>query len=134
MNNLPTLVEIDSYVQVDLSRLDFKRFSKATFISLQQDPFGKVVDYKMTDGRGIGLVLVFNDGSVNWFFDYEIVKSLDNNMNYIDESQDDNINPIANLPFISNISTPKRNVNDYFYMLNPLNFISWVIYSMKDIF
>ena len=134
MINVPTLVEIHSDVQVDLSRLDLKRFSKDTLTALQEDPFGKVVDYKMTDGRGIGLVLKFNDGSVNWFFDYEIVKSIENQINDLYGNQEEDLNSSLNLPFIQNIPTPESNVKDYLYILNPFNFISWFIYSIKDVF
>ena len=139
MIDLPPLADIDSDVKVDLSRLEIKRFSKDTLRTLMGDPSGKVIDYKMTDGTGIGLILRLKDGSVNWFFDYEIAKDLKKQTNHLNkevkiEENYASENQIIRLPFIKNISTPKKNVNDISYIINPINFLSWLIYSIKDIF
>ena len=139
MIDLSPLTDIDSDVQVDLSRLEINRFSKDTLRTLRGDPSGKVIDYKMTDGGGIGLTLRLKDGSVNWFFDYEIVKALEKQNNYLNkevkiEKKYASEDPIISLPFIKNISTPKKNINDISYIINPINFLSWLIYSIKDVF
>ena len=42
---------------------------------LLDDPSGTVIDYKMTDGTGIGLVLKLSDGSFIWFFQDELLSS-----------------------------------------------------------
>tara|TARA_Y100001968_G_scaffold224865_1_gene207601 strand:- start:1656 stop:2075 length:420 start_codon:yes stop_codon:yes gene_type:complete len=139
MIDVSPLADIDSDVQVDLSRLELKRFSKDTLRALRGDPSGKVIDYKMTDGRGIGLILRLRDGSVNWFFDYEVVQPFEKNPNYINKvpkieenySFDDQL---ISLPFIKKIGIPKNNVNDISYIINPINFLSWLIYSVKDVF
>ena len=63
--------------------------------SLEAKATGKVVDYKITDGQGIGFIVQFSDASIHWFFDYEIEqKSQPNATNNPDYENDENlINP-----------------------------------------
>ena len=49
-----------------------KETAKDLLKKLKDNPRGKVVDYKMTDGTDIGLVLELSDGSTSWFFNEEI--------------------------------------------------------------
>lgn len=39
---------------------------------LQANNVGKVTDFQMTDGNGVGVVVTFPDGNSCWFFDDEI--------------------------------------------------------------
>ncbi|HGY5532587.1 MAG: DUF2862 domain-containing protein [Prochlorococcus sp.] len=39
---------------------------------LKKSDVGKVINYKMTDGKGIGVIVELSDGTVSWFFDDEI--------------------------------------------------------------
>ena len=72
MSPAVTLLRIGSNVSVDLDRVR-DRIPGALMSVLRNNPRGKVVDYKMTDGLGgIGLVLELSDGTTNWFFDNEI--------------------------------------------------------------
>ncbi len=66
-----TLIRIGSNVRVDLDRVK-DRIPSTLARKLSENPRGKIVDYKMTDGQGIGLVLELSDGSTSWFFDEEI--------------------------------------------------------------
>ena len=40
--------------------------------ALKADSTGTVRDFKVTDGKGIGVVVEFANGSSSWFFDDEI--------------------------------------------------------------
>ena len=40
--------------------------------SLKADPTGTVTDYKVTDGKGIGVVVELSGGGTIWFFEDEI--------------------------------------------------------------
>ncbi len=71
MNQAATLNRIGSSVRIDLEKVR-DRIPSALFRQLSKDPRGKVINYKMTDGMGIGLVLELSDGSTSWFFDEEI--------------------------------------------------------------
>ena len=39
---------------------------------LKKSDVGKVINYKMTDGKGIGVIVELSDGTVSWFFNDEI--------------------------------------------------------------
>ena len=71
MSSAVTLKGIGSRVKVDVD-LVRDRISSILLKRLQNNPQGKVVGYKMTDGGGIGVVLELSDGSTSWFFDDEI--------------------------------------------------------------
>ena len=78
--------------------------------------------YKITDGTDIGLILKLNNGSSAWFFNDEL--------NQIDSSL------ISNT--FSNESTTKKNKviiikKSIKYVLNPNNFIKWLIRSLQDV-
>jgi hypothetical protein len=40
--------------------------------ALKADPTGTVKGYRVTDGKGIGVVVDLNAGGTTWFFDDEI--------------------------------------------------------------
>jgi hypothetical protein len=40
--------------------------------ALQADATGTVTDFKVTDGKGIGVVVTLANGATTWFFDDEI--------------------------------------------------------------
>ncbi len=48
------------------------RISRDLIQKISADPRATVMDYKMTDGGGVGVVVRLADGSKNWFFENEI--------------------------------------------------------------
>ena len=66
-----TLTRIGSKIKVNLDRVR-DRIPSNLIELLESDPNGTVRDYKMTDGKGIGVVLEFSNGQKNWFFEDEI--------------------------------------------------------------
>ena len=66
-----SLSRIGSKIKINIERVR-DRIPSDLIDQLSQDPRGTVIDYKMTDGRGIGLVLKLKDGSKNWFFENEV--------------------------------------------------------------
>ena len=64
------LTRIGSKVKVDLDRIR-DRIPQTLIQELSNDPRGTVLDYKMTDGGGVGVVVKLNSGSKRWFFDNE---------------------------------------------------------------
>ncbi len=71
MSQAATLNRIGSKVKVNLDNVR-DRIPSGLIAKLTNDPRGKVVDYRMTDGDGIGFVLELSDGTTSWFFDDEI--------------------------------------------------------------
>ena len=66
-----SLTRIGSKIKINIERVR-DRIPSDLINQLTEDPKGTVMDYKMTDGRGIGLVLKLKDGSQNWFFEDEV--------------------------------------------------------------
>ena len=66
-----SLSRIGSKIKINIERVR-DRIPSDLIQQLSEDPRGTVMDYKMTDGRGIGLVLKLKDGSQNWFFEDEV--------------------------------------------------------------
>ncbi|KGG12968.1 MULTISPECIES: DUF2862 domain-containing protein [Prochlorococcus] len=64
------LTRIGSRIKIDLEKVR-DRIPGKLIEKLNKDPRGTVLDYKMTDGGGVGVVVKFNDGSKSWFFDNE---------------------------------------------------------------
>ena len=65
------LLEIGALVSVDLQRIK-DRLPSFLLRKLTSDSQGKVVNYKMTDGGGIGFILEFRDGLKIWVFKEEL--------------------------------------------------------------
>ena len=121
-------VQIGTLVQVNLE-LSKDRLTKETIDAIKISPECKVSDFKITDGKGIGVVLKLSNGKEQWFFENEI-EILDNNGNIIENEE--NINQDLLTEFFANLDyKPKNKIED---LLNPLNFIIWLIVSIKDIF
>ena len=71
MAKVTTLTRIGSNVKVQIDQVR-DRIPKGLLKKLKDNPRGRVVDYKMTDGTDIGLVIELSDGTTSWFFDKEI--------------------------------------------------------------
>ena len=66
-----SLTRIGSKIKINLESVR-DRIPSDLINQLSKDPTGTVMDYKMTDGYGIGVVLKLMDGSKNWFFEDEV--------------------------------------------------------------
>ncbi len=74
MSQAVTNLRIGSKIRVDFDKLR-DRIPGALKKKLLQDPRGTLVNYKMTDGKGIGVVMELSDGSTSWFFEDEIARN-----------------------------------------------------------
>ena len=95
---------------------------------------GEVIDYKMTDGMGIGYVLMTNNNLKIWIFNNELNEETKKEYKIEDKIKETSI--ITTLIF-SSIHKAKYDINgnrNIKSMLNPINLISWLVFSIKDIF
>ena len=74
MPQAATLSRIGAQVKVELDLVK-DRIPTNLIQSLSKNPRGKVIDYKMTDGGEIGVVLELSDGKASWFFGNEVVRA-----------------------------------------------------------
>jgi len=73
--------KIGNSVKINLE-LSKDRLSKETIDAINISSLGKISDFRITDGKGIGVVLQLSNGKEQWFFEDEI-DLLDENGNVI---------------------------------------------------
>ena len=123
-------VKIGNSVQVNLE-LSKDRLNKETIDAINVCSLCKVSDFRITDGKGIGVVLQLSNGKEQWFFEDEI-DLLDQNgnvikkINYKKESSNFIIESLRGLNY--------ENKNKRSELINPINFFIWLFVSFKDIF
>jgi len=123
-------VNIGNSVQVNLE-LSKDRLTKETIDAINVSSLGKICDFRITDGKGIGVVLRLSNGKEQWFFEDEI-DLIDEYGNVIKKNnyKKDNSNFIYD--FLRGLNYENKNkVSD---LLNPINFLIWLVVSFKDIF
>ena len=114
-------------VNLELSK---DRLDKNTIDAINVSSKCRIRDFRITDGKGIGVVLKLPNGKEQWFFENEI-DILDEDGNVIEKDIDKNLNTNLILQFLKNLNYEnKKNPGD---LLNPINFINWLLVSLKDI-
>jgi len=123
-------VKIGNSVQVNLE-LSKDRLNKETIEAINLSPMCKISDFRITDGKGIGVVLTLSNGKEQWFFENEI-DLLDENGNVIKKNNYKKENSNFIYDFLRGLNYENKNkVSD---LLNPINFFIWLVVSFKDIF
>lgn len=124
------LVKIGSQVKVNVD-LSKDRLSTKTIDAINQNSICLVEDFRLTDGKGIGVVVKFSNGEKEWFFENEI-QLLDENGKIINRKEKAEKDNSFITDLISKVKyKQKQKPKD---LINPLNFASWLIFSFKDIF
>ena len=123
-------VKIGNYVQVNLE-LSRDRLTKETIDAINVSSLGKISDFRITDGKGIGVVLQLSNGKEQWFFEDEI-DLLDDNGNVIKKNKNKKENSNFIFDFLRGLNY--ENKNKVSELLNPINFFIWLVVSFKDIF
>jgi len=123
-------VKIGNSVQVNLE-LSKDRLTKETIDAINVSSLGKISDFRITDGKGIGVVLQLSNGKEQWFFENEI-DLLDENGNVLKKNNDKKENSIFIFDFFRGLNY--ENKNKVRELLNPINFFIWLVVSFKDIF
>ena len=123
------LVKVGSFVNINVN-LSKDRLSSKTLNAIKDSSSFKVKDFRLTDGKGVGVIVEFSNGEEEWFFENEI-EILDDNGKIIPR-----VDNLEKNILISNLLKelkykPRTNFKE---LINPINFFSWLIYSLKDIF
>ena len=127
------LIPIGSKIKVDKSKIENLLPSKL-LDDLPQMINGEIVDYKMTDGMGIGYVLMTEDNIKIWIFNTELNEptrkeyGLEESNKYYNTQNNDLILGKYKVAYEMN---GNRNIKT---IANPINLINWLIFTMKDIF
>ena len=122
--------KIGNSVQINLE-LTKDRLSKDVVDAINVSSVAKISDFRITDGKGIGVILKLSNGKEQWFFEDEI-DLLDENGNVIKKNNDKKENSNFIFDFLSGLNY--ENKNKVSELLNPINFFIWLVVSFKDIF
>ena len=127
------LIPIGAKIKVDKSKIE-NLLPNKLLDRLPQQINGEVIDYKMTDGMGIGYVLMTEDNIKIWIFNTELNEetrkeySLEESNKYYNPQNTDLILGKYKVAYEIN---GNRNIKT---IANPINLINWLIFTMKDIF
>tara|TARA_B100000401_G_scaffold95279_1_gene61075 strand:+ start:66 stop:455 length:390 start_codon:yes stop_codon:yes gene_type:complete len=122
--------QIGNSVQVNLE-LSKDRLNKEIIDAINISSVGKISDFRITDGKGIGVILELCNGKEQWFFEDEI-DLLDENGNVIRKIFDEQEKNTLVSNFFTGLKYEnKKKVSE---LLNPINFFLWLVVSFKDIF
>ncbi len=122
--------KIGDFVQINLD-LSKDRLTKEVVDSINVSSVAKISDFKITDGKGIGVILQLSNGKEQWFFEHEI-DLLDENGNVIKKINDKKEKSNFIFDFLRGLNY--ENKNKLSELLNPINFFIWLVESFKDIF
>ena len=122
------LVKIGTPVNINVN-LSKDRLSPKTLNAIKESSSFRVKDFRLTDGKGVGVIIELSNGEEEWFFENEI-EILDENGKIIHRVDSTDKNIFSNFLKDFNYKS-KTNVKE---LINPINFFSWLIYSLKDIF
>ncbi len=127
------LIPLGVKIKVDKSKIE-NLLPNKSFADLPQIINGEIVDYKMTDGMGIGYVLLTENNIKVWIFNSELneqtkieYKIADINKQHIHKSN----NLILGKYKVVYKMNGNRNIKT---IANPINLINWLIFTFKDIF
>ena len=121
--------KIGNSVQVNLE-LSKDRLNKEIIEALNVSKVGRICDFRITDGKGIGVILQLANGKEQWFFEDEI-DLLDEDGNLIKKINDKKENNFV-IDILNGLKYENKNKPGE--LLNPINFFLWLVVSFKDIF
>ena len=126
------LIPVGSRIQVDKSKIE-NLIPTKILDDLPKTINGEVVDYKMTDGMGIGYVLLTENNHTIWIFNTELNEQtikeyslLESNKYYNTQNSDLILGKYKVAYEINGNRTIKT-------IANPINLINWLIFTMKDV-
>ncbi len=122
MDKETALVEIGSIVNINVKKIN-ENIPNELKQRLMESPYGKVVDYKITDGVELGIILKLKNGEKFWFFERELIA---NNSNVDDINQTMFYKPIVKRETFNSSS----NLKD---VLNPVKFAKWLKLSLNNV-
>ena len=122
--------QIGSSVKVNLKESK-DRLNKEIIKDINTSSIATISDFRITDGKGIGVIVKFSNGKKHWFFENEI-DILDKKGNVIEKDIEiiENNNMIFRI--FNDLKYEKKNkISD---LINPINFFIWLIVSFRDIY
>ena len=127
------LIPIGEKIKVDKSKIE-NLLPNKLLDDLPQIINGVIVDYKMTDGMGIGYVLITDNNQKIWIFNTELNQQTKNEYRLEETNKYTNLRNsdlILGKYKVTYEINGNRNIET---IANPINLINLLIFTMKDIF
>ena len=130
---LNPLIPIGAKIKVEKSKIE-NLLPNKLLDDLPQTIDGEIVDYKMTDGMGIGYVIMTENNLKIWIFATELNEQtrreyrIEDTKKYYKQKNNDLILGKYTVAYELN---GNRNVKT---IANPINLIKWIIFTLKDIY
>ena len=127
------LIPIGEKIKVDKSKIE-NLLPNKLLDELPQMINGEIVDYKMTDGMGIGYVLMTENNLKIWIFNTELNEQtrkeyrIEDRNKYYNQKNHDLIIGKHKVTYEIN---GNRNIKE---IANPINLAKWFLFTLKDIF
>tara|TARA_B100000965_G_scaffold266387_1_gene225058 strand:- start:2488 stop:2886 length:399 start_codon:yes stop_codon:yes gene_type:complete len=131
--NVNPLIPVGAKIKIDKYKIK-NVLSKKLLDHMPQIINCEVVDYKMTDGMGIGYVLMTYDNIKIWVFTDELNEDTKKEYKIKDISNSSNLITKDLLLSIIDVNYEMNGNKGIKTLANPFNIINWIIFSLKDIF
>ena len=127
------LIPLGAKIKVDKSKIK-NVVPKKILDDLPKMINGKVIDYKMTDGMGIGYVLITENNLKIWIFNNELNEQTRSEYKIEESKIPSNFIKEALTSQIHKVDYKINGNKSVKSISNPINLISWLIFTLKDIF
>ncbi len=127
------LIPVGTMIKVEKSKIE-NVLPKKILDDLPQLINGKVIDYKMTDGMDIGYVLMTENNLKIWIFNSELDAQTRKEYKIEDSKISTNLITKELSSQIIKINYDINGNRSIKKLANPINLISWLIFTLKDIF
>ncbi len=127
------LIPIGEKIKVDKSKIEDLLPNKL-LDDLPQIINGVIVDYKMTDGMGIGYVLITENNQKIWVFNTELSEQTRGEYRIEDTNKLHNRRNNSLILGIYKVDYEINGNRNIKTIANPINLINWIIFTMKDVF
>ena len=127
------LIPVGSVIKIEKAKID-NVLPKKILDDLPQMINVEVIDYKMTDGMDIGYVLMTESNIKIWIFNNELNEETKREYKIESSNKATNLLAIEILSRIDKVEYELNGNRSIKKLANPFNLISWLIYTLKDIF
>tara|TARA_B100000214_G_scaffold232442_1_gene169605 strand:- start:264 stop:662 length:399 start_codon:yes stop_codon:yes gene_type:complete len=127
------LIPVGSVIKIEKAKIE-NVLPKKILEDLPQMINAEVIDYKMTDGMDIGYVLMTENNIKIWIFNNELNEQTKKEYKIESSNKPTNLLTIEILSRIDKVEYELNGNRSIKNLANPFNLISWLIFTLKDIF
>ena len=127
------LIPIGAKLSVDKSKIK-NELPERLLNDLPQIINGDVVDYKLNDGMDIGYVIMTDNNQKLWIFSRELNEQTKKEYNIKETNQSTTLIPRELTSQINKVEYEINGNRSIKTLANPINIITWFIFTLKDIF